>query len=135
MLYGDKRGEPEHRSRMRQITSFKDWKYEPNITPTDMDGLIEYHGKCYVIMEFKHRDKDIPYGQKLAYKRMTDDLEKSGKPTLFLICKHDVDDCNNDIIAKDCIVKTAYYKGRVLKHRKITAKEIVDLFIRFIDRI
>jgi len=40
------RGKIEHRDRARQIRDFSNLRYG-NITPTDIDGLIEYQNKCF----------------------------------------------------------------------------------------
>ena len=51
--------------------------------PTDCDGLIEYHGKAYVLFELKYRGADVPLGQWLALVRMCDDFNRLHKPALL----------------------------------------------------
>ena len=126
------RGEFENRDRAKQLISFQGMKYD-SITPTDMDGLIEYHDECYVLMEFKYKGKELPYGQKLAFTRLADDLEKARKPTTLLICNHEVDNPDVDVIAKDAIVKQYYYKGRWYHGGNRTVKEVTDKFLDYIE--
>ena len=45
---------------------------------TDIDGLIEYHDSEYILLEVKHKDARVPYGQRLAIQRMVDDFTKAG---------------------------------------------------------
>lgn len=130
MLYGEMRGEPEHRNRMRQIVNFQGMRFN-NITPTDMDGFIEYHNSCYLIMEFKLSDKDVPYGQNIALIRLCNDLEKSGKPAIFMVCSHNITNWQDDIIAKDCIVRTMYFRKKLYKVQgQYTTMQMCDRFIR-----
>lgn len=57
------------------------------ITPTDIDALIEYKDKKYVLIEAKFGDTQVPFGQNLALERLCDDLQKI-KPTLLIIARH-----------------------------------------------
>ena len=93
----DKRGEIHNRKRAKQINDFSGLAYGNKITPTDIDGLIEYQDKGYVLIEVKLRGVLLPYGQRLALERMTDDLTRAGKPTVCIIASHDIDDPEQDI--------------------------------------
>ena len=129
MLY-EMRGEPEYRKRMQQIISFKGLEYG-KITPTDIDALIEYHNRCYVMIEAKHNDKEVPLGQDLAIRRIADNLESKWKPCAYIVCQHNISDWTQDVIVKDCIVRTVYFRKRryVMLEQHITVKEMCDRFI------
>lgn len=43
-----------------------------NITPTDMDGVVEIDGRFWCL-EFKKTGKDVPFGQRLMFERLIDD--------------------------------------------------------------
>ena len=58
------------------------------ITPTDIDGLIEYRDLAYVIYEFKLEGRDLPKGQRLALERLCDDLATAGKVAVVLVGSH-----------------------------------------------
>ena len=83
-----------------------------NITPTDIDGIIEYKNMAYVIIELKYGDAVLPYGQRLALERLTDDLQQSGKLTLCIIASHETHDVNTDIDAANAHVSEFRYKGK-----------------------
>lgn len=55
----------------RQRADFSGLRFG-SITPTDIDGLIEFGGRCCVFMETKHGDADLPFGQRLALERVCD---------------------------------------------------------------
>lgn len=54
-----------NRFRAKQLIDFGGLQYE-QITPTDIDGLIEYRNIAYIIYEFKYADAEMPFGQRLA---------------------------------------------------------------------
>ena len=126
----DKRGEIHNRERARQIRDFSGIIYG-NITPTDIDGLIEYHGKGYIILELKLVGTKIQFGQKLALERMTDDFQKSGKAALCIIADHTIYDPAKDIIASNTIVREYRYnfKWTIPTSDTITTKQMMDKFI------
>lgn len=100
--------------------------------PTDCDGLIEYHGKAYVLFEIKHGSADVPLGQWLALVRMCDDFNRLHKPAVFIVAEHDVDDPDIDVDAAACTVRKFYYAGKWY-HDSGTLKNLIDRFISFVD--
>ncbi|MBR3746999.1 MAG: hypothetical protein IKN27_08580 [Selenomonadaceae bacterium] len=128
----DNRGRIQFRERRKQIIDFSGIRVG-NITPTDCDGFIEYHGKAYILLELKRRGVEVPRGQLIALRRAVDDWQQADKVATLIIADHDVDDPARDIDAANCPVREFYYKGE----RKLcdyTVKELVDRFISFVDR-
>ena len=124
------RGEIHSRDRARQLRDYSGLRFG-NITPTDIDGLIEYHGKAFVIIELKYGDADVPFGQMLALERLTDDLSK---PALCIIANHDITNPEEDIDVANCIVSQYRFKGSWrLPQRQRTVKEIITLFFKLIN--
>ena len=74
--------------RMKQLIDFKGLELDNGIYPTDIDGLIEYHDSEYILLEVKHKDARVPYGQRLAIQRMVDDFTKAGKKAVAIVCEH-----------------------------------------------
>lgn len=130
----DNRGAIQFRDRRKQIIDCRGLRYG-NITPTDCDGLIEYHGKAYILFELKKRGTEVPKGQLLALVRAVDDWRRARKPALLIIAEHDVENPAEDIDAAKCNVRS-YYGGGVWKHPNapITLKDTIDSFISRVDR-
>ena len=132
----DNRGVIKHIARAQQINSFKNIRYG-NITPTDLDGAIEYHDKCWVFFELKYNNAPISYGQKLALERLVNDTAKNNKKSIAIIADHYVNDTNKEVDAADCVVREVYlsnekkWRGVV---RKMSLKECVDVFIDWVDK-
>lgn len=127
----DGRGVIHHGERFNQPLAFEGVRYG-NITPTDVDALIEYRDKAYILCEVKYRGKDVPYGQKLALERMVDDLAITGKKTIAIIGDHNIHDAHERIQLKDCVVREIYYckeKEWRKTNRPMTMKQLIDSFI------
>jgi hypothetical protein len=83
------RGVITNRDRASQLRDFSGLRIPgTNITPTDIDMLIEYHNKYFFFAETKYRDAMILSGQKLALERLCDAAHRSGKLSIAFITRH-----------------------------------------------
>ena len=134
MNYQENRGIIQYRDRAKQIINFAGLRYG-NITPTDVDGLIEYQNKAVIFLEFKLEGCDVmPYGQRLALERIANDIRASGKECLVILCVHNVEDCNKDIDAKNSRVKELYWNGKWHEKEHTTVGEQIDNYLRWVNR-
>ena len=101
-----------------------------NITPTDVDAMIEYHGQCYVFIELKYGDAELPYGQKIAFERLCDDLQKV-KPTLFIVASHDG---KGDIDVANSTVRKYRYEGKWITPQGGNTWDLVNRFVTAIEK-
>lgn len=128
MLNPAPRGAVTYKARAKQERDFTGLRYG-NITPTDIDGLIEYHDKCYVFYEAKHVNAPpMTEGQRIALERLCDDLQKV-KETILILCKHNVT-ADKAIDFSVCEVES-YRRNGEWKPVKtgITVKRMSDSFI------
>ena len=121
------RGKINHRSRARQINDFSNMQFDGGITPTDIDGLIEYDDKCFILFEIKLHDAPVPNGQKLALVRLVDNLSK---PALLVIASHDVEDANMDIDVSKCVVTDYYSFGTWRDGNGRSLKSLTHYFLK-----
>ena len=126
------RGQIQFRERSRQVIDFSGLQYG-NITPTDIDGLIEYKNKAYVIIEMKYGKAEMPKGQKLCIERMINDFTSKGKLATAFLCEHNIENPEDDIVASKAIVRSCYYNGHWRDDGKRTLKSRLDLFVKFAD--
>ena len=132
-----KPGQIEHEERAKQLRDFSGLRYG-NITPTDFDGVIEYHDKGWIIIETKYEDAPVKRGQWLCLERLYNDLEKAGKPTLLIISKHYHHDVNEPIDLANSEVVSYKIKGKWFPDTKNTVyigdtvKRITDWFIEWL---
>lgn len=128
------RGKIAHRNRAAQIRDFSGLRWG-NITPTDIDLIVDFQDKLWVIGELKHTDAPLPYGQQLALERLARDLHTVGKPVLCVVAEHSTE-IGNDVIAADSIVRTYYWKkGKVWSwatpRKPIVLKSAIDMFLEW----
>ena len=128
-MQNSNRGRIEHRKRAQQIIDYSGLRFG-NITPTDIDGFIDYHGKCFVIIEYKYGSKDLPTAQRRAFEALADN---SSKPMMVVVAEHHVDDTEQDIEAGTCKVREVYYPGiGWWKYEEATVKGLIEAWLGFV---
>jgi len=124
-MQDEQRGVIRNRGFACQIKDFSGLRFG-TITPTDIDGMIEYQNRAYVYIELKHQRAELPPGQKLAFQRQCDDMQKV-KPTLFIIASHDTD---GDIdVANTEVVEYRYHKRWKTPDKTTTTRQIIEHFL------
>lgn len=124
------------RSRASQLRDFSGLRFRHNITPTDIDALLEFGDEVYVIVEVKYLKTELDRGQRLAFERLTDTLESAGKPTLCVCGVHYVSDSNEDIDVANCkAVKIRWQEHWYdCSSSDATIKEIIDAWLTIIGK-
>ena len=124
------RGVIQNVARAQQINDFKGLLIG-KITPTDIDGVIEYQNKAYIFIEIKYKDKDLPYGQKLALERLSNDVIKAGKSSIVLVVEHDIDDTSESVDVSSCKIRNYYFNKKwLIPKNEITVGEAIVIFLR-----
>ena len=128
-----RRGTIRHVARKQQINDFSGLRYG-NITPTDIDGLIEYRGKYWIFIEVKYMDTILPFGQRLALERMVVDTSMGGKCSVAIVAEHNMHDVKKSVLVAGCNVREYYYgrSGRASKwqypKQPMTVHRLIDRF-------
>ena len=123
---------PDRASQLRDYSGLR----FGNITPTDIDGLIEYKNRGYVILELKYIDNEVPLGQELALERLTDDLAKSGKKSLCIIATHNTDNPEERIDAANTAIRKYRYLGKwVIPQKNLFTKDLIQRFINSMEAL
>lgn len=119
------RGEIQNRQRAQQLRDFSGMRYG-NITPTDIDGFIDFGNKVFVFIETKYGDAEFPYGQRLALERLCDASHNGGVASWAIVTRHDTP-VENDIDLAN--TRVCEFRERGQWHTVSTAptcKEFVD---------
>ena len=85
--------------------SFEDMERRRGITPTDIDGFIEYGGELFIFFEGKCAGVQMLAGQKSAYKSIVDIIGKGGGLAFCFTFEHER---LETVIVKDQFVKKVY---------------------------
>jgi hypothetical protein len=120
-----KRGEIYNRARAKQLINFNGLVYG-TITPTDIDGLLDFHGKCFVFIEAKYKDTPLPNGQRRALETIVRALNK---PAICIVATHSIE-AHDDIDMANCLVREYFENGRWQTTKDIyRVKRMVDEFV------
>ena len=103
------RGCIRHLDRYKQLISYEGMVRRRKITPTDIDGVIDYNGVCFLYIEGKFEDAPMDFGQQKAIEHMVNSHIKAGHPACAIVFRHH---CNAEtiIVAKDQYVSKIYYR-------------------------
>lgn len=98
------------------------------IYPTDIDGILEFSNKLFVIIETKYNGASVPRGQLLALERLCDRLTQPDCHSVLIITKHQ---SSGDIDMAKTIV-TGYRENAnwFTDIPEITLREMIDIFRR-----
>lgn len=97
--------------RYKQLIDYSGLQFERKITPTDIDGFLEFGGDEYIYLEYKLKGKDLPYGQRLAFTRKFECLTRGGGQVLGVIAEHEIPP-TVQIPAHLCSVKETWISPR-----------------------
>jgi hypothetical protein len=126
MLNQVPRGAVSNPARAKQQRDFTGLRYG-NITPTDIDGSFDYHGKCFVLYEAKHvTAPPMPYGQKLHLERECDDHKS---PTIVIVFEHSTPADKAIDFAVGKVVEIRLWRKWVTPKQEVTVKKVTDWFV------
>ena len=126
------RGKYEYRNRAKQLLRFDGLNFPGNVTPMDIDALIEFHDKKIVLVEVKLGKTPVPDGERKAIERMVRDFAKANKDALAIVAEHTVFNTNEDVYMKECMVREVLFgKEWVWRAPKepITVGQAIELFL------
>lgn len=133
------RGKIVNRIRAQQQIDFSGIRIPgTRITPTDLDGVIEYHDKLWVGIEIKYAGEEVQPGQRIAFERMAHDLNAAGKSVLFLIADHHTDAVTEDVDAGAAKVRAFTSSGKRWRYPaeegwSTTVKELIEDFLAYME--
>ena len=82
------RGSIHSRKRACQMIDYTGLRYN-NITPTDIDGCLDFGGEFFVFIEYKVSGVTMPDGQRITYEHIIDSLSSSGKHAVCIVAEHE----------------------------------------------
>lgn len=107
-----------------QLRDFSGLRYG-KITPTDIDGFMDFGNCLHVFIEAKLSGNVLPRGQELALERLVDNCAVASINAIGIVCEHT--NRVGDIKIADCIVTKCRWRGRWQKPRSlITVRVAID---------
>lgn len=128
----EKRGVIKYISRKQQINSFHGLIRHNNITPTDIDGVIDYGGKNFIYLEGKLINAKLPGGQKKAFEKIICSHCRAGNQSVFIVYEHETE-VSETVDVANCYVKEYFgrSKGELRWHipsRLLTVLQAIEIF-------
>jgi hypothetical protein len=122
-----KKGVILNRYKSTQVLDYSGVIRMRGITPTDIDGLIDYGGKSFIYLEGKTIGAILKTGQKMALENIVNSHNKANHSAVAIIFRHNTP-INQDVIVSKCLVDLIYFNYEWVKqNKKITV-------LRFIER-
>lgn len=124
----DDRGKIHNLGRYRQskLVDFSGLRWG-NITPTDIDGFIDFGDKLFIYIEFKLKGTEIADGQRLAIERLCDRCVNGGVQTFGIIAEHEITNTSQTIdAAKTIVIKYRCDREWHEVKSKYNAKKFID---------
>jgi hypothetical protein len=115
-------------TRARQLHDFSGLRIG-NITPTDVDGFIDYQHKAFVFFELKFADNELPFGQRLALERVVDAIHRPELRATLLVAEHQHEP-DEMVDAAHCRMRSIYYQRKWHVCKDWTLVEMVRRFLR-----
>ena len=125
------RGKIYNRKRATQILSFENLVLHRNITPTDIDGFIDFKGNAFVYMDAKLYGIELSIGQRIAYENVVKSHEKGGNKSCAIIFRHNIP-VEHEILCYKEYVDEFYWKSEngfawhSILNKQITLKEFLN---------
>lgn len=133
------RGQFQNLNYAKQIVSFDGLRFMGrnglcNVTPTDVDGLVQLDKEnCFILFELKHSG-DMSTGQESALTKLCDAIQAGGTNCIVFMAVHNTP-YPEPIIAKDAVVKRVYWNGRWYIDRKNENRKLYEIALSFVDFI
>lgn len=112
------------RHQLQQVKDFSGLRFG-KISPTDIDTLLEFSNRLFVLVELKHGTAKPPRGQELAFERLCDALQQAGKISFVLLASHSGE---GDIDVAACSVVRFRYQGKWRKPiQPLSVKQAIEI--------
>jgi hypothetical protein len=126
------KGQAYNIDRYKQVIDYSGMLYERGITPTDIDGLMDFGGKFFAIIELKFLNAELPFGQRLCLERVCDGLAERHECAVF-VARHSLPP-ELHIPAAECSVSEYRWKGQWrIPAQSISLRQAVDIIKRRVE--
>jgi len=128
------RGVIQNRARKQQIADMSGLRFE-KITPTDLDGFLDFGNRLFVFIEGKFIATPVLYGQQLAIDRLCDATHNPPQRYSFAIIADHCHPCDEDIDFANMTVRTIRQNGewKAPLQQDLTVRAAIDRMVSFTE--
>lgn len=121
------RGKIYNADRARQLRDFSTLRYG-SITPSDIDAIIDFGNRAFVIIETKVAGTAVPRGQRLLLERMAKHLGAGSAAAVVLVAEHNTSPAQV-IDVGNCRVVEVYTGAWRAANGNNTVRQAIGLFL------
>lgn len=130
----NQRGLIQNRARKQQIADMSGLRFH-KITPTDLDGFIDFDDRLFVFIEGKYIATPVLYGQGLSIDRLCDACHNPPRRYAYAIIADHHHPVDEDIDFAHMTVRTIRQNGRWTQpmHRTLTVRQAIDRMVAYVE--
>lgn len=118
------RGEIRNRAYAAQIRDFRGLRFG-KITPTDIDGFLDFGDRLFVFVESKFGGSAMPYGQRLALQRLCDSCHVPPRRHAIVLIAAHMSDTDIDF-ANSKVTEYRWFGKWIHEGRSVTVRAAID---------
>lgn len=118
------RGEIRNRAYAAQIRDFRGLRFG-KITPTDIDGFLDFGDRLFVFVESKFGGSVMPYGQRLALQRLCDSCHVPPRRHAIVLIAAHMSDTDIDF-ANANVTEYRWFGKWIHEGRNVTVRAAID---------
>lgn len=124
------RGAIYNPARASQLRDFSGLCFD-KITPSDLDAVIDFGGKAFVMIELKVAGLTLPLGQRILLERLTDKLNTHETKALALVAEHKTP-ASQSIDVASCLVTEYRNDSRIWIAiiERVTVHTAINTFLK-----
>lgn len=128
------RGVIQNRARKQQIADMSGLRFN-KITPTDLDGFLDFDNRLFVFIEGKFIATPVLYGQQLAIDRLCDACHQPPLRYAFAIIADHHHPADEDIDFSSMTVRTIRQNGKwsAPMSKGLTVRAAIDRMVAFVE--
>ena len=119
------RGKINNEEMAKQLNCFCGLRYD-TITPTDIDGFVEFADRLFILLEGKRVGASLSGGQRLAFERLCDAVQSTGRIFSVAVYEHDIPPPQQIDVASCSVVEYRWLgKWNTIKSG-VTVRQFID---------
>lgn len=128
------RGVIQNRARKQQIADMSGLRFQ-KITPTDLDGFLDFDNRLFVFIEGKFIATPVMFGQQLAIDRLCDACHSAPRRYAFAIIADHHHPANEDIDFAHMTVRSIRQNGKwaAPMQKGLTVRAAIDRMVAFVE--
>lgn len=119
------RGKIRDKDKAMHVRDYSGLRYG-RITPTDIDGFLDFGGTVFVFLEIKHGGSEPPRGQLLALERLCDACESATRKSYLIIASHSTPEDEEIDAANSIVIRVRCDKKWYTRPENETVKQCID---------